>query len=136
MLGAIPRLCWNSSNRARPRDASRRMRMLHHSPTRSRLRAIGHCMLPKLLCRMGSHPSDLHVASYVGRDYHYASYFSSNGRSATEVTADLRSRMEASCILHELPKPTIAMINGPAAGPGSPLPSLATRGSPAPRPGW
>src|SRR5947209_8868314 len=67
MLGAMPRLSWNSSNRVSPRDASRRMSMLHHSPTRSRLRAIGHCMLPKLLRRIGSHSADLHVASYVSR---------------------------------------------------------------------
>ena len=39
-------------------------------------------------------------------------------RSAAEETARLRSRMEVSRILHELPKPTIAMINGPAAGAG------------------
>jgi len=39
-------------------------------------------------------------------------------RSAAEATARLRSRMEVSRILHELPKPTIAMINGPAAGAG------------------
>jgi 2-(1,2-epoxy-1,2-dihydrophenyl)acetyl-CoA isomerase len=39
-------------------------------------------------------------------------------RSASEATARLRSRMEVSRILHELPKPTIAMINGPAAGAG------------------
>ena len=39
-------------------------------------------------------------------------------RSATEAAAHLRSRMEVSRILHELPKPTIAMINGPAAGAG------------------
>src|SRR5262249_37584501 len=54
MFGAIPRSFWNSSNRFNPRKASRRIRMLHHSPTRSRLRAIGHCRLPKLLCCMGS----------------------------------------------------------------------------------
>lgn len=30
----------------------------------------------------------------------------------------LRSRMEVSRLLHEIPKPTIAMINGPAAGAG------------------
>jgi 2-(1,2-epoxy-1,2-dihydrophenyl)acetyl-CoA isomerase len=45
-------------------------------------------------------------------------------RSAAEATAHLRSRMEVSRILHELPKPTIAMINGPAAGAGLAL-SLA-----------
>src|ERR1700751_33936 len=39
-------------------------------------------------------------------------------RSVPEATARLRSRMEVSRILHELPKPTIAMINGPAAGAG------------------
>jgi 2-(1,2-epoxy-1,2-dihydrophenyl)acetyl-CoA isomerase len=39
-------------------------------------------------------------------------------RSAVEATVHLRSRMEVSRILHELPKPTIAMINGPAAGAG------------------
>ena len=39
-------------------------------------------------------------------------------RSAAEATVHLRSRMEVSRILHELPKPTIAMINGPAAGAG------------------
>src|SRR6202158_188972 len=39
-------------------------------------------------------------------------------RSAAEATAHLRSPMEVSRIRHELPKPTIAMINGPAAGAG------------------
>ena len=39
-------------------------------------------------------------------------------RSMAEDAAHLRSRMEVSRILHELPKPTIAMINGPAAGAG------------------
>src|SRR5215467_14278783 len=39
-------------------------------------------------------------------------------RSSAEATAHLRSRMEESRILHELPKPMIAMINGPAAGAG------------------
>ena len=40
------------------------------------------------------------------------------GGDAAEAAAHLRSRMEVSRILHELPKPTIAMINGPAAGAG------------------
>ena len=39
-------------------------------------------------------------------------------RSVAEDTARLRARMEVSRILHELPKPTIAMLNGPAAGAG------------------
>src|SRR3954468_1954609 len=43
--------------------------MLHHSPTRSRPRAMGHCMLPKLFRRMGDtwhshyhHASDSPIA--------------------------------------------------------------------------
>src|SRR5262249_12752248 len=52
MFGAMPRLCWNSSKRLSPNRASRMISMLHHSPTRSRLRAIGHGMLRKLLCCM------------------------------------------------------------------------------------
>ena len=39
-------------------------------------------------------------------------------RGAAAATAHLRSRMEVSRILHELAKPTIAMLNGPAAGAG------------------
>ena len=39
--------------------------------------------------------------------------------SSPETRAQaLRERMEVSRLLHELPKPTIAMINGPAAGAG------------------
>src|SRR3546814_6474193 len=44
------------------------------------------------------------------------------GRPADESLDDkrrsLRERMEVSRILHEMPQPTIAMVNGPAAGPG------------------
>jgi 2-(1,2-epoxy-1,2-dihydrophenyl)acetyl-CoA isomerase len=39
-------------------------------------------------------------------------------RGVAEATSRLRARMEVSRILHELPKPTIAMLNGPAAGAG------------------
>jgi 2-(1,2-epoxy-1,2-dihydrophenyl)acetyl-CoA isomerase len=35
-----------------------------------------------------------------------------------ERTQDLRARMEVSRFLHEMPKPTIAMVRGPAAGAG------------------
>jgi 2-(1,2-epoxy-1,2-dihydrophenyl)acetyl-CoA isomerase len=38
--------------------------------------------------------------------------------SSREAVEHLRSRMEASRLLHEMPKPTIAMVNGPAAGAG------------------
>ena len=39
-------------------------------------------------------------------------------RSSDEDVARLRARMEISRLLHEIPKPTIAMVNGPAAGAG------------------
>src|SRR6476661_11015117 len=39
-------------------------------------------------------------------------------RSSEEDVARLRSRMEVSRLLHEIPKVTIAMVNGPAAGAG------------------
>jgi 2-(1,2-epoxy-1,2-dihydrophenyl)acetyl-CoA isomerase len=38
--------------------------------------------------------------------------------SLEEKARDLRARMEASRMLHEMPKPTIAMVNGVAAGAG------------------
>ena len=39
-------------------------------------------------------------------------------RSVEEAVTHLRGRMEVSRLLHEIPKPTIAMVNGPAAGAG------------------
>jgi 2-(1,2-epoxy-1,2-dihydrophenyl)acetyl-CoA isomerase len=39
-------------------------------------------------------------------------------RSLPEAVRHLRGRMEVSRLLHEMPKPTIAMVNGPAAGAG------------------
>jgi 2-(1,2-epoxy-1,2-dihydrophenyl)acetyl-CoA isomerase len=39
-------------------------------------------------------------------------------RSAPDAVARLRARMEISRLLHEIPKVTIAMVNGPAAGAG------------------
>jgi 2-(1,2-epoxy-1,2-dihydrophenyl)acetyl-CoA isomerase len=42
-------------------------------------------------------------------------------RSVDEDVTRLRNRMEASRLLHEIPKPTIAMVNGPAAGAGMAL---------------
>src|SRR5712672_2208797 len=55
MLGAMPRLCWIWSKRVRPEKASRRINMLHHSPTRSRLRAMGQDMSLKLVRRMAGY---------------------------------------------------------------------------------
>ena len=37
---------------------------------------------------------------------------------AQDAVTRLRGRMEVSRLLHEIPKPTIAMVNGPAAGAG------------------
>jgi len=42
-------------------------------------------------------------------------------RSGAEAVALLRGRMEISRLLHEIPKPTIAMVNGAAAGAGMAL---------------
>ena len=42
----------------------------------------------------------------------------SNDRDITDAVRHLRGRMEVSRLLHEIPKPTIAMVNGPAAGAG------------------
>jgi 2-(1,2-epoxy-1,2-dihydrophenyl)acetyl-CoA isomerase len=39
-------------------------------------------------------------------------------RSAPDAVARLRGRMEISRLLHEIPKPTVAMVNGAAAGAG------------------
>src|SRR5438552_10185328 len=64
MLGAMFRLFWNSSKRVKPCKASRIIKMLHHSPTRSRLRAIGQAILPKLLrCIEKMYSSNYHYAS-------------------------------------------------------------------------
>jgi 2-(1,2-epoxy-1,2-dihydrophenyl)acetyl-CoA isomerase len=45
----------------------------------------------------------------------------SDEASAPEAVKQLRSRMEVSRLLHEIDKPTIAMVNGPAAGAGMAL---------------
>src|SRR5690349_19735275 len=50
--------------------------MLHHSPTCSRLRAMGHCMLPKLLRCMGGHgPVDFIMKVTYASNFHYASFY-------------------------------------------------------------
>ena len=64
MLGAMFRLFWNSSKRVNPCKASRIIRMLHHSPTRSRLRAMGQAILQKLLrCIEKIYTGNYHGAS-------------------------------------------------------------------------
>src|SRR4029078_11501814 len=39
-------------------------------------------------------------------------------RNAPDAVAKLRARMDLSRLLHEIPKTTIAMVSGPAAGAG------------------
>src|SRR4029077_108264 len=69
MLGAMFRLFWNSSKRVKPCKASRTIRMLHHSPTRSRLRAMGQGILPKLLrCIEKIYTGNYHDASSMPTD--------------------------------------------------------------------
>jgi 2-(1,2-epoxy-1,2-dihydrophenyl)acetyl-CoA isomerase len=41
-----------------------------------------------------------------------------DARASADAVANLRARMEISRLLHEIPKVTIAMVNGPAAGAG------------------
>ncbi len=52
MLGEIPRLRCRSSKRLKPSKTSRRIRIVHHSPTDSRPSAIGHSASAKLVRRM------------------------------------------------------------------------------------
>src|SRR5690348_6774078 len=59
-----------------PRKASRRIRMLHHSPTRSRLRAMGQVMVSKLLRCMGQVPVTCIMQATIYSDHlHDASGF-------------------------------------------------------------
>jgi 2-(1,2-epoxy-1,2-dihydrophenyl)acetyl-CoA isomerase len=54
----------------------------------------------------------------VGGDVKAMNQGSSRDEPEAERVAALRARMEASRFLHEMPKPTIAAIEGPAAGAG------------------
>src|SRR5260370_40571985 len=69
--------------------ASLSIRMLHQSPTRSRLRAIGHCMPATLFLFIGILSSLALVTCIMqvtlGRSYHYASHSS----TAAHLTLDL-----------------------------------------------
>src|SRR5215204_3327176 len=135
MLGAMPRLSRNSSKRVMPAKASRRMRMLHHSPTRSRLRAIGQGMAPKLLRCIGPSSQALRYTSY----YHYASDFASKPRtggccracgvslyasaSAAKLTLDPRGR---ECVSRSSGPVRLGRVSGPCW----PKPGARSRSSP------
>src|SRR6266568_254056 len=74
MFGAMSRLSRKSSKRVKPCSASRKISMLHHSPTRSSERAIGQCIFWKLFRRIGEvSPSYLHYASDSAAEHPCAS---------------------------------------------------------------
>lgn len=97
------------------------------------LNALGGTLLDELLAALTRIAADTAVGCVVltgaGRG------FSAGGDMKTRATGErpvldgtreqalmsLRARMEASRLLHEMPKPTIAMVNGVAAGAGMSL---------------
>ncbi|TCZ59916.1 enoyl-CoA hydratase [Roseicella aquatilis] len=97
------------------------------------LNALGGTMLDELLAALTRIASDMAVGCVVltgaGRGFSAGGDMKARAtgeRPVLEGTAEvaqmsLRARMEASRILHEMPKPTIAMVNGVAAGAGMSL---------------
>jgi len=96
------------------------------------LNALGGTMMTQLLEALQVITLDLEVGCVVltgaGRGFCAGGDMKSRaaGQRPMEGTPEqmrlsLRSRMEASRLLHEMPKPTIAMVNGVAAGAGMSL---------------
>jgi len=93
-----------------------------------RLNALSWEMCDRLLRALERAASDRAVGAIVlsgagrafcaGGDVKSMAAGPSAAETYEERTADLRRRMEASRLLHEIPKPTVAMIRGPAAGAG------------------
>jgi len=92
-----------------------------------RLNALSSPMLEGLLEALPRLAADPQVAVVVltgaGRGFCAGGDVKSMAEGASQLGMDdavqrLRGRMEVSRLLHEIPKPTIAMINGPAAGAG------------------
>lgn len=92
-----------------------------------RLNALSTPMLDGLLEALPRLAADPDVAVVVltgaGRGFCAGGDVKSMAEGSSQLGLDdavqrLRSRMEVSRLLHEIPKPTIAMINGPAAGAG------------------
>src|SRR5215218_6142495 len=96
------------------------------------LNALGGDMLPLLLRTLGAVATDAEVGCVVltgaGRGFCAGGDMKARATgvrpppATPEAGADaLRARMECSRLLHEMPKPTIAMVNGVAAGAGMAL---------------
>ncbi len=96
------------------------------------LNALGGDMLPLLLDALGAAATDAEVGCVVltgaGRGFCAGGDMKARATgerpppATPEAGADaLRARMECSRLLHEMPKPTIAMLNGVAAGAGMAL---------------
>ncbi|MBK5103435.1 MAG: enoyl-CoA hydratase/isomerase family protein [Burkholderiales bacterium] len=92
-----------------------------------RLNALSTPMLDGLLEALPRLAADANVAVVVitgaGRGFCAGGDVKSMAEGSSQLALDdavqrLRARMEVSRLLHEIPKPTIAMVNGPAAGAG------------------
>ncbi|MBE0624781.1 MAG: enoyl-CoA hydratase/isomerase family protein [Burkholderiales bacterium] len=92
-----------------------------------RLNALSTPMLDGLLEALPRLAADANVAVVVitgaGRGFCAGGDVKSMAEGSSQLALEdavqrLRGRMEVSRLLHEIPKPTIAMVNGPAAGAG------------------
>ena len=92
-----------------------------------RLNALSTPMLDGLLEALPRLAADAQVAVVVltgaGRGFCAGGDVKSMAEGTSQLAMEdaaqrLRGRMEVSRLLHEIPKPTIAMVNGPAAGAG------------------
>lgn len=92
-----------------------------------RLNALSTSMLDGLLealPRLGADPEiAVVVLTGAGRGFCAGGDVKSMAEGSSQMRVDdavrrLRAKMEVSRLLHEIPKPTIAMVNGPAAGAG------------------
>lgn len=92
-----------------------------------RLNALSRPMLDDLVATLARLGRDDEIGAVVltgaGRGFCAGGDVKGMAESTSEAgleerTQDLRARMEASRLLHEMPKPTIAMVRGPAAGAG------------------
>jgi 2-(1,2-epoxy-1,2-dihydrophenyl)acetyl-CoA isomerase len=92
-----------------------------------RLNALSSPMLDALLDALPRLAADPQIAVVVltgaGRGFCAGGDVKSMAEGSSQLGVEdavqrLRGRMEVSRLLHEIPKPTIAMVNGPAAGAG------------------
>jgi 2-(1,2-epoxy-1,2-dihydrophenyl)acetyl-CoA isomerase len=95
-----------------------------------RLNALSRPMIKSLLEALPRLAGDPAIGAVIltgaGRAFCAGGDVKRMAEHSTELTMeeeirDLRARMEVSRLLHEIPKPTIAMVNGPAAGAGMSL---------------